>query len=104
MTKAQCQTVCKALQRHATGLLRAKAYQSTADRLLALSRDLNRKYNKAKEQRKYSAKPYVLLMNMVVSHLYGIQIKAINQAEGIYKASLKYVDKSLEALEEKKSA
>lgn len=104
LTKAQCQAVSKTLQRHATGLLKAKAYQHTAEELLALARALNRKYVQARKQRKQSTKPLILLMNMVVSHLYGIQVKAINQAEGTYKAALKYVAKSIEAMEENKPA
>ncbi len=100
LSKAQCQAVSKVLRRHAGGLIKAKKHQEVVQELLQTLESLKQKYAKAKRKKDTDARPLILMMNLVVSHLYGIQIKAINQAEGTYKAALKYIEKSLNELED----
>lgn len=100
LTKAQCVAVSKTLRRHAGGLIKAKQHRVVVEELLAIIERLRQKYTQAKRKKDVDARTYILLMNLVVSHLYGIQIKAINQAEGTYKAALKYIEKSLNELED----
>ncbi len=104
LSKSECLQLCKVLRHHAKDFSKSNEYQAVAARLLSLIRSLEIRYSQISKQRKISTKPYVLLMNLAVSHLYGIQIKTINQVEGVYKATLRYIETSLKELEKENAA
>lgn len=102
---ADCLKILEVVKHHLHDYDDVERFKVATAHLRELQTKFMAKYSSASRKRKdpVDPKPYVALMNIAAGLVYGMHVKALNKSVSVITAALRYVSKSVSALEAEKA-